>query len=123
MSFSSYWQTVGSTTDKYGQLRPTQITPGEYTIGKGVSTVRTKTPNPIGNIRVSPNPTNGKVRVQADETFDHATLISADGQSEKSWSLPPATEAEFDLSSFPSGQYWLLLSGKKGTAICPVTKQ
>ena len=114
---------VGSTTDKFGQLRPTQLTPGEYTIGKGVSTVRTKTPNPIGNIRVSPNPTKGKIRIQADETFDHATLISADGQSEKSWSLPPATEAEFDLNSFPSGQYWLLLSGKKGTAICPVTKQ
>ncbi|GEM_PF-28201 len=115
--------TLGSTTDKYGQLRPTYLVPGEYTIGKGVSSLATKTPNPLGEIQVAPNPTNGKVSLKADERFDNVTLISADGQTEKSWDFLQASEAQLDLSAFPSGQYWLLLNGKKGMAIRPLIKQ
>ncbi len=122
--WSSYTKlTLGSTSDSYGQLRPTHLAPGEYTIGKGVSTIATRTPEPLGKIRLAPNPTSGKLRVQADESFTQATLIAADGQTEKSWKLSPATDAEVDLGAFPKGQYWLLLSGDKGTAICPVVKQ
>ncbi|MFN0034207.1 MAG: M1 family metallopeptidase [Saprospiraceae bacterium] len=115
--------TLGSATDKWGQLRPTQLIPGEYTIGKGASTVAIKEPNPLGKITVAPNPTNGKVNVRAGKTFENATLVSADGHTEKVWSFAPTAEAEFDLSAFPPGQYWLLLGGKKGGAICPVMKQ
>ncbi|MBC7774401.1 MAG: M1 family metallopeptidase [Phycisphaerae bacterium] len=114
---------LGSVTDSWGQLRPTHLVPGEYTIGKGSTTNATKTPNLLGKIKVAPNPTTGKVRVMAGETFETATLVGADGQTEKSWNFYPATEMEFDLSNFPSGQYWLLLGGTKGGAICPVTKQ
>jgi Peptidase family M1 domain len=115
--------TLGSTTDQYGQLRPTHLAPGEYTIGKGVSTIASTEPNALGKIRIAPNPTSGQVRVQSDETFEKATLISAEGASEKTWNLKPATEAVFDLNTIPAGQYWLLLNGKKGTAICPIVKQ
>lgn len=114
---------LASTTDKFGQLRPTHLIPGEYTIGKGVSTIATKEPNPLGKIRVSPNPTSGLVTVRAGEVFESATLISADGQTEKSWNFAASTEQGFDLSPFPSGQYWILLSGKRGFAICSVIKQ
>ena len=115
--------TIGSANDAYGQLRPTQLLPGEYTIGKGVSTLATKTPNPLGKIRVSPNPSRSQVRVLADELFESATLISTDGKTEKVWSFAPSHEAVLDLSGYPSGQYWILLSGKKGSAVCPVAKQ
>ncbi len=112
-----------STTDKFGQLRPTHLIPGEYTIGKGVSTIATKEPDPLGKIKVSPNPTSGMVTVRAGEIFESATLISSDGQTEKSWNFAASTEQGFDLSAFPAGQYWMLLSGKRGFAICSVIKQ
>ena len=115
--------TLGSTNDKYGQLRPIHLLPGEYTIGKGVSTIATTAPNPLGQIRIAPNPSAGKVSVQSDETFDHATIISADGQTEKSWNFTAATQMEFDLSSLPAGQYWLLLSGKKGMSTYSIVRQ
>ena len=115
--------TLGSTTDMYGQLRPTHLSPGEYTIGKGVSTIATKNPNPLGKIEIAPNPTTRQVRIRTDETFENATLIVADGQTEKTWHLSPTTEAEFDLSAFPSGQYWILLEGKSGSVLCPIVKQ
>ncbi|MDO8365665.1 MAG: M1 family aminopeptidase [Saprospiraceae bacterium] len=114
---------LGSNTDSWGQLRPTHILPGEYTIGKGVSTIATKEPSALGKIKVAPNPSAGKVRVMAGETFDTATLIGADGQTEKSWNFSPTTEAALDISSFPSGHYWLLIQGKKGSGICPIVKQ
>lgn len=115
--------TLGSASDKYGQLRPSNIAPGEYTIGKGVSTLSSKESNPLGKIQIAPNPTSRNLRIQTTETFEQATLIGADGQLEKIWNLAPSTSAEFDLSGFPSGQYWILLHGKKGTAICPVSRQ
>ena len=77
----------------------------------------------MGKIRVSPNPSRSQVRVLADELFESATLISTDGKTEKVWSFAPSHEAVLDLSGYPSGQYWILLSGKKGSAVCPVAKQ
>jgi aminopeptidase N len=112
--------TLGSTSDTYGQLRPTNLLPGEYTIGKGLSTIATNEPNYLGKIQVSPNPTSGSVHIQTTETFDRATLINADGQMEKTWEFTATTTADFDLKAFPVGQYWMLLNGKKGTAICGV---
>ncbi|MFN0213391.1 MAG: M1 family metallopeptidase [Saprospiraceae bacterium] len=115
--------TLASTTDKFGQLRPTQIRLGEYTIGKGVPTSAVATPNPLGKIQLAPNPSWSLIAAKADDVFEQATLISSDCQTEKIWNFAPATEGVFDLSGFPSGHYWLLLSGKKGIAICPVVKQ
>ena len=115
--------TLGSASDKYGQLRPTHLLPGEYTIAKGVSTIATTEPNALGTIKVSPNPSSGLIRVQSDLPFENATLISAEGQTEKTWNLASGSEATFDLSNFTPGQYWLLLSGKRGGAICSLIKQ
>ena len=114
--------TLGSTMDKYGQLRPTHLIPGEYTIGKGLSTNATKNPNPLGKIEIAPNPTTGLVRIRTAETIENATLIVADGETEKTWRFLPTTEAEFDLSAFTPGQYWLLLDGKTGSVLCPIIK-
>ena len=114
---------LGTATDSWGQLRPTQLKPGEYTIGKGSGSSATQTPNALGGVRVTPNPSSGKVRVMAGENFDYVTLIGADGQTEKSWNFSPVTETELDISSFPSGQYWILLGGKNGSATCPIMKQ
>ncbi len=114
--------TLGSTTDKYGQLRPTHLLPGEYTIGKGVSTISTQEPNVLGKVKVSPNPGHNTIQVQTTQAFESATLIGADGQTEQSWKFSPITETELDISTLPAGPYWLLLNGKKGAAVCGLVK-
>lgn len=115
--------TIGSTTDKHGQLRPTQLRPGEYTIGKGVSTIATREPNPLGKVSLSPNPSSGSIRVTAAELFNAATLINTLGETEKGWDFAPTHEVNLDLSRFTTGAYWIVLQGEKGTAVLPVAKQ
>lgn len=115
--------TIGSTTDKHGQLRPTQLQPGEYTIGKGVSTIATREPNPLGKVSLSPNPSSGSIRVSAAELFYAVTLINTLGETEKVWEFAPAYEVNLDLSRSTTGSYWIVLQGEKGTAVLPVAKQ
>ncbi|MDX1910569.1 MAG: M1 family aminopeptidase, partial [Saprospiraceae bacterium] len=115
--------TFSSTTDRWGQLRPTQLRAGEYTIGKGVSTLSNRTPQTLGRISLSPNPGNGIVSLRAEKGFSSVILINAEGQTEKSWQYDEAQEAILDVSRLPAGAYWLVLSGKAGSAVQAYIKQ
>lgn len=122
--YASYSKiTLGSTTDKYGQLRPTHLKAGEYTIAKGVSTVASREPAGLGKIQVSPNPAHDQIRVQSAELFDAATLIAADGQNVQVWNPGTVNETVFDLKDIPPGTYWLMLSGKKGSSVVAFVRQ
>lgn len=114
--------TLGSTTDRFGQLRPTGIAAGEYTIGKGQTMLAAPEAHPLGRVRVSPNPSKGRTRVQADEPFEQLALIASDGQTEKTWNFAPATETSIDLEGLAPGTYWLWIQGKKGSALSRVIK-
>lgn len=111
---------LGSASDKYGQLRPTQLKTGEYTIGKGVSTIGTTETVRQVSVQIAPNPSKGKTTVVAAEPFEQVSLINAEGQTEKTWNSQGISQIELDLGSFPAGNYWLLLSGKNWTSVCPV---
>jgi aminopeptidase N len=115
--------TLGSTTDRWGQLRPTKLVQGEYTIGKGVSALSQSNPQPLGKVLLSPNPTSGYVWVKSEEPFHAATLIGADGKTEKTWHSSPTQETALNLEGHPSGTYWLLLEGAKGAAVLPFVKK
>lgn len=113
--------TLGSSTDKYGQIRLNQLQPGEYTIGKGVSTVAVSNPKPLGNIRVSPNPVgNQPVMVQTGLPMEQLILINSEGQNIQEWRVEGVTEKQLNLSGAPAGMYWLLVKGKRGQEVVPI---
>jgi hypothetical protein len=109
--------------DNYGQFRPTFLLTGEYTIGRGVVTSATNTPNQVGRVTISPNPAKGFVVVTSASPFHTATLIRADGRVEKTWQFMDSNQVQLDLSAFPAGQYWLQLVGDQGTSLTPLVRQ
>lgn len=115
--------TLGSTTDRWGQLRPTKLVQGEYTIGKGVSTLSQSNPQSLGKVSLSPNPADGFVWVKSEEPFHTATLVGADGRTEKTWHSSPNQEIRLNLEDQSSGLYWLLLEGARGTTVLPFVKK
>ena len=115
--------TLGSTSDRFGQLRPTLLQAGEYTIGKGSTGTATHTPKPLGNILVQPNPAKHSVRVRAEKDFDTITLINAAGETVKSVQTGPQSEYLLDLAGILPGTYWIALQGKTGIALAPLVKQ
>jgi aminopeptidase N len=119
--WSDYTQlTLGSLTDRYGQFRLQHILPGEYTFGV-VATLEASVPNaPLGRVRLAPNPASDKVRIVAEEKFERARLVNAEGETLQTWSFDGSKSAELKVESFPTGNYWLLLSGARGTAVLPL---
>jgi hypothetical protein len=114
---------LGSNTDKYGQLRPTMLKTGEYTIGKGVSSVAIKQPEPLGKIRVLPNITMGQpVMVQSELPVNAIQMINSEGITVREWNFDPTTEIQLNISDLPAGNYWLLLVGKEGHAVTKLQK-
>lgn len=109
--------TLGSSTDTYGQIRPMHLKPGEYTIARGQSTSRAQEPNPLGKVRISPNPSSGDISIDTEQFFDSVTLVSSDGQVEKTWRFNAGNHQMLHLDALPSGNYWLLINGEKGNAV------
>jgi len=120
--FPNYFKNMlNSTTDRWGFVRIEQLVPGEYTFAKGVSTVSTSEVRQYNfNVKVSPNPARHVLRVKADEPFEKAMLINADGAQVQDWSFMPSKEAELKLTRQSGGNYWLILTGKSGTSSCSV---
>ena len=120
--FPNYFKNMlNSTTDRWGFVRIEQLVPGEYTFAKGVSTVSTSEVRQYNfNVKVSPNPARHVLRVKADEPFEKAMLINADGAQVQDWSFMPSKEAELNLTRQSGGNYWLILTGKSGTSSCSV---
>lgn len=115
--------TLGSANDKFGQLRPTGLKTGEYTIGKGVSTVAVNDPKPLGNIQVFPNGTGSQpVTVRTERPMDLLQLINAEGIIVKSWKVNSALEERLDVHELPAGNYWLLIQGEAGQTVSKIQK-
>ncbi|MCC6282085.1 MAG: M1 family metallopeptidase [Saprospiraceae bacterium] len=113
--------TLVSVTDRYGFIRIDHITPGEYTFAKGISTVSApEVQQGTFTAKASPNPARREVRVQANEFFESAMLFSADGALAQEWSFAACKEVELKLGGLAAGNYRLILSGKKGSAACPI---
>lgn len=115
--------TFSSTTDRWGQLRPTQIKPGEYTIGKGVSTLAAPERPSLGAIKVSPNPGSGNLNVVSGQPVNSVVLINAEGQTEKTWQFESAQNFVLEMNGVTAGTYWLLFSGKTGTSVQALIRQ
>ncbi|MCC7467490.1 MAG: T9SS type A sorting domain-containing protein [Saprospiraceae bacterium] len=115
--------TLGSANDRFGQLRPTGLKTGEYTIGKGVSTVGVRNPEPLGKIKVFPNVTRAQqVTVQTELSVDYIQLINAEGIIVRNWNFASATEMQLDIQDLPAGNYWLLIQGEAGQAVSKIQK-
>jgi hypothetical protein len=71
-------------------------------------------------MKVSPNPARRLIRVQADELFEKAVLMNPDGVQVQEWSIPATREAELKLIKLAGGNYWLLLTGRKGASATSV---
>jgi aminopeptidase N len=104
---------ITSTQDKYGLLRTAQTPLGQYTIAKGTSTVSAQEPVlPAIVANVSPNPASERVRVQADHPFEYLQVFGANGELVYENRQASAKTAELHTADWPSGLYWVLLSGK-----------
>lgn len=115
--------TLGSTSDRFGQLRPTLLQAGEYTIGKGITSSTKQVRKPLGKIMVQPNPAKHRVRVRAEKDFENLTLINAAGETIKSIQISPQSDYWLDLTGILPGNYWISLQGKTGHALVPLAKQ
>ena len=112
---------LNSDVDRFGFIRIDHIAPGEYTFAKGISTVSApEVQQGTFTAKASPNPARREIRVQAEELFQHAMLFSADGALTKEWSFAACKEIELKISGLAAGNYRLILSGKKGSAACPI---
>lgn len=111
-----------SGTDRYGFIRIDHIVPGEFTFAKGISTVsNSEARQRTFSAKVSPNPASLSIRVQAVETFDRVALYNTEGALTQEWSFAsPVKEAELKLNTPANGNYWLILTGEKGSAVCSV---
>lgn len=120
--YPSYFKNqLTSSTDKFGFIRIDHLIPGEYTFAKGISTVSASEPEQhFFKVKVSPNPAQHQLRVQAEMAFEKAVLFNAEGVLSQEWSMAALKEAHLKLTEIPEGQYWLVLSGAAGYASCPV---
>lgn len=115
----SYTKTVlNSNTDKYGVLRIDHVRAGEYTVAKGKTTVGVQAP--VGRLfecRVSPNPAQNRLHIDAAESFDRVVLVRADGSFSREWKTAGEKQSELTVQELPAGNYWVLLYGRAGMAL------
>lgn len=116
--------TLGSANDRNGLIRIDHLLPGQYTFGKGASTLfASEAPAALFTTTVFPNPANHRLRVQAEADFQALNLYSIDGQQVKSWKIPVTRSTEIELSGIRAGHYWIVATGPAGAGICPVVIQ
>ncbi len=113
---------LSSSADRYGLLRMSPIMLGEYTIAKGISTVRSKEPTQVLKAKVYPNPAQNTLYVEAAEPIEKLMLIDAAGQVVKEWLLSSVLSSELSLDGITVGKHWLYVQGKKATAVLEVIK-
>ncbi|MEZ4894754.1 MAG: M1 family metallopeptidase [Saprospiraceae bacterium] len=114
---------LGVSTDGFGQLKPTNLQAGQYTIGLGTSISAVKSPGKaLGKVNAAPNPTFDKVSITSKKPFDLIQVQNVRGDTVLNVAVEKLTEYEISLKALPVGQYWIHLTGKTGTAITPVIK-
>lgn len=83
----------------------------------------TALPTAISN--VYPNPTSDLVTVELASPVPDAAIVVVDaaGRTVFSGKLADEWRTQIDVSNFPNGQYWILISGQSFQAKWALTKQ
>jgi uncharacterized delta-60 repeat protein len=77
--------------------------------------------NATTTIALAPNPSNGIVRIQSENTFDEVTIYTVLGQQIATAKLPQTQEV--DLQLLPAGTYFLKLKNNSTTVTAKVCKE
>jgi aminopeptidase N len=79
VEFSTYTKTMGSVTDKVGQINITNLQKGEYAIALKGQTIGLEE-NLNSLIKVYPNPTEGMITIESPKVFDYMVITNMEGQ-------------------------------------------
>lgn len=116
--------TLGTTTDRFGQLRIRGIKAGQYTIGKGVSQLAAREPQqPFGMVKLFPNPTTGILEVQSENPFRKIEVIDSLGTSVQDLPCGKCNSCKVNMGAAPAGTYWLILSDNDKRLALPFVKK
>jgi hypothetical protein len=115
---------LGSKTDRYGLIRIDHLLPGQYTFGKGATTLFAGEARPtLFNTSAQPNPAWQKIQIQAEANFQALDLYSIDGRLVKTWKLLPTRSADIEVADIVPGHYWMVATGPTGAGICQIVLQ
>jgi hypothetical protein len=109
--YSDIVKTTGSKTDKYGNIRISNLKKGEYALGMyDVSLGEPSVPLvPTRKINVFPNPSEGRLHINW-ENIDAALVCISDITGRNVASVAPlknAVSAEISLTHLPAGMYFV----------------
>jgi hypothetical protein len=109
---------LGSTQDRWGQIKINQLRQGQYTIGKGVST--SSAPSVVEQdplLRINPNPSVDIIRVEYPDNIARIDVYNTSGQLMTTIIGNNQSLVECNISSWATGYYSLLLQTNSGKLI------
>ncbi|MFN0012931.1 MAG: M1 family metallopeptidase [Saprospiraceae bacterium] len=115
---------VTSNQDRFGFLRTAHTNLGQYAIAKGNATVSSSEVEQRAiQAKVSPNPTNGLIRIQADHPFEHVQVFSTGGDLQYEARFENTKTTEINTTTWPDRAYWIVLWGNgRSGVVGPVVK-
>ncbi len=109
--------TLGSTTDRWGQLRTSRVLRGEYTIGKGASTVDVPEISALtDDLKMYPNPANHQCTVEMTHPIQRIQVYDASGKLALERTGIGQHIYNLDVRELPRGTYHLLVQDVDGNA-------
>ncbi len=117
--YPNYQKTGATNTDRFGAIQAKQFRAGDYTIGKGVSTlIATDEPQPTEFFATTtPNPAVDFLKITAAENFSKLVIFNQLGQTVQEISFSETMEKTVAIGDFPAGQFWVILEGEGRAAV------
>ncbi len=114
--FTSYVKNaLGSTNDRYGQLRLDHAIPGEYTIAKGAQTSSvTGLVKNLIDLKISPNPAQDRLFIESSTPIYLVQIIDKQGKRIQEWPLDNTQKSTLSIHPIPPGLYFLVAWGDQG---------
>jgi len=110
--------TIGSTQDRFGLLRTAITEPGQYTIAKGKATVSAPDVAKQAIVaKISPNPANDRVRVEAQYPFEYVQVFNMTGDLQYERRVGRTQTWDIHTADWPAGAYWMFLQGDEKTGV------
>ncbi|MEQ1744162.1 MAG: M1 family metallopeptidase [Saprospiraceae bacterium] len=115
---------VTSNQDRFGFLRTNQTALGQYAIAKGNATVSAaEVEQRALRAKVTPNPTSGTIRIQAEHPFEQVQVFSTGGDLQHEVRFENAKTANINTANWPDGAYWFVLWGYgRAGVVGPIVK-